>query len=206
MPNELVTPSVRTYEGFKSPDPITQEVSGDGTTVITYTYLRKTYNLNIIAGRGISAVQGSGTYKYGQIVNISSSYKEGYENKEYQSSNNIQIENDSLYMPAIDVDITVVATPKTYTISYELNNGNPVNNPTSYTVESPDLRITNPNRDNYSFKGWSEKGKTEMTTELIIRTGTIGNKIYVANWEEITGVQYTVRHLREDLEGNYTIE
>ena len=43
--NRLVTPTVKTYEGFTSPSTVTVRVKGDGSLIIDYYYTRNTYTL-----------------------------------------------------------------------------------------------------------------------------------------------------------------
>lgn len=43
--NRLVTPAVKTYEGFTSPSTITVRVKGDGSLIVDYYYTRNTYIL-----------------------------------------------------------------------------------------------------------------------------------------------------------------
>ena len=43
--NRLVTPTVKTYEGFTSPSVITVRVKGDGSLIVDYYYTRNTYTL-----------------------------------------------------------------------------------------------------------------------------------------------------------------
>lgn len=43
--NRLVTPTVKTYEGFTSPSTITVRVKGDGSLIVDYYYTRNTYTL-----------------------------------------------------------------------------------------------------------------------------------------------------------------
>ena len=43
--NRLVTPTVKTYEGFTSPSAITVRVKGDGSLIVDYYYTRNTYTL-----------------------------------------------------------------------------------------------------------------------------------------------------------------
>lgn len=43
--NRLVTPTVKTYEGFTSPSAITVRVKGDGSLIADYYYTRNTYTL-----------------------------------------------------------------------------------------------------------------------------------------------------------------
>ena len=82
-------------------------------------------------------------------------------------------------------DITLTANWEriVYTISYELVHGETsVSNPTTYTVESGDIRLSNPVADGYTFIGWTGTGLTEPTINVVIPAGSIGNRSYKANW------------------------
>jgi uncharacterized repeat protein (TIGR02543 family) len=105
---------------------------------------------------------------------------------------------------------TATWTPITYTISYELAGGAvATENPTSYTIESEAITLTNPTRTGYEFAGWTGTDLTAATTTLTIAKGSIGNRSYTATWTPIT---YTISY---DLAGgavatenptSYTIE
>lgn len=56
----------------------TTTIAADGSRVINLYYTRNSYTLTATAGTGISATSGSGTYKYGQTVNINATVKAGY--------------------------------------------------------------------------------------------------------------------------------
>ena len=46
-------------------------------------------------------------------------------------------------------------TPKSFDISYETNGGtNNVENPATYTIETPTFTLKDPTRENYDFAGW----------------------------------------------------
>ena len=82
-------------------------------------------------------------------------------------------------------DITLTANWEriVYTISYELVHGETsVSNPTTYTVESGDIRLSNPVADGYTFIGWTGTGLTEPSFNVVIPAGSIGNRSYKANW------------------------
>ncbi|MDO5324117.1 MAG: InlB B-repeat-containing protein, partial [Clostridia bacterium] len=82
-------------------------------------------------------------------------------------------------------DITLTANWEriVYTISYELVHGETsVSNPTTYTVESGDIRLRNPVADGYTFIGWTGTGLTEPSFNVVIPAGSIGNRSYKANW------------------------
>ncbi len=76
-----------------------------------------------------------------------------------------------------------------YTISYELNEGVlSSENPTFYTIASPDIKLNNPERAGYEFIGWSGTGVsgTGVSTDVVIKTGSTGNRRYEANWKLVT--------------------
>ena len=73
--------------------------------------------------------------------------------------------------------------PVTYTISYNLNGGTAIGNPTTYTIESNTITLNNPARNGYTFTGWSGTGLTGSgNTTVTIAKGSTGNRSYTANW------------------------
>ena len=83
-----------------------------------------------------------------------------------------------------------------YTITYELDGGIEAEpaNPTSYTIETEDIKLSLPTKEGYVFIGWTG---TDIETErrrITIAKGSTGNREYTANW------------LSEDLVEIYTIE
>ena len=80
-----------------------------------------------------------------------------------------------------------------YTISYNLDGGSEVAaNPTSYNIESPNIKLVSPTKTGYAFIGWSEGTSTTKVTDVTIPTGTTGNKSYKANWSsEVYTITYS---------------
>ena len=79
-----------------------------------------------------------------------------------------------------------------YGITYDLAHGalNPVNpNPAVYNVESEPITLNNPTRAGYTFAGWSGTGIVGTSTNVVIPTGSTGDRTYTANW---TANTYTV--------------
>jgi len=65
----------------------------------------------------------------------------------------------------------------TYYISYVLDGGvNNVDNPSNYTIESPDIILQDPARTGYIFTGWAEGAS--------IPEGSVGDKTFTALWVE----------------------
>ncbi len=76
--DELVTPEVKIYEGFTSPEKQTVKVNKDGSTEVEYRYTRNKYKLELIKGTGIAEVKGAGEYYYEQEIEISAKALEDY--------------------------------------------------------------------------------------------------------------------------------
>ncbi|MBR2788027.1 MAG: InlB B-repeat-containing protein, partial [Erysipelotrichaceae bacterium] len=72
-----------------------------------------------------------------------------------------------------------------YNINYELNGGtNAGGNPSTYTIESPDITLADPSKENYDFLGWTDGDKiVEPTKNVIIPTHSTGDRTYTANWK-----------------------
>ena len=109
-----------------------------------------------------------------------------------------------------DRSYTATWTPIVYSLSYDLAGGSVATpNPTSYTVESANITLTNPTRDGYDFDGWTGTGLDAPMTTVTIAHGSTGDRSYTATWTPIT---YTITY---DLAGgsvaipnptSYTVE
>lgn len=70
-----------------------------------------------------------------------------------------------------------------YSITYELNGGTVSGNPTTYTIDTPDIVLINPTKTGYSFIGWTGTNIDEPTTLVVINQGSTEDRHYVANFE-----------------------
>ncbi|MBQ6844416.1 MAG: extracellular solute-binding protein [Agathobacter sp.] len=71
-----------------------------------------------------------------------------------------------------------------YTITYELNGGkNSSKNPSKYYITTKTIKLADPVRTGYTFKGWysDSKYKNKVTS---IKKGSTGNKNFYAKWSE----------------------
>ena len=92
-------------------------------------------------------------------------------------------------------NMTAVAqwTPIEYHITYNLGDGIvPGSNPTVYTVESSNITLINPAKTNYYFAGWTGTGLSEVTKNVTIPTGSVGDREYTAQWVETTKITQIV--------------
>ena len=103
-------------------------------------------------------------------------------------------------VPVLEANTTLYArwTLGAFGIIYENGDGSGetvTSNPSSYTVESADIVLTDPVRTGYTFLGWTGEGVTEPTKGLTIPAGSTGDKAFTAHWAMDT---YTVTY---DLDG-----
>lgn len=75
-----------------------------------------------------------------------------------------------------------------YNITMDLNGGSGQEK-VVYTMTDEDFELPTPTRNGYEFSGWTGEGITTPQTEVIIPTGSTGNKAYTANWKVI---EYTI--------------
>lgn len=113
--NLFVTPEVKEYEGFTSPDTQRVKINGNGSTVITYQYERNSYELTLNAGEGVSSVSGAGTWKYGQNVDINATLSPGYVWDKWDGDLTKDTQTASVTMPAGDITLTAYAVADTST-------------------------------------------------------------------------------------------
>ena len=105
----------------------------------------------------------------------------------------------SFLMPYAPLTLTLTAD-KLYTVTLDASGGDPIR-PIQYTVESEAFLLPTPVRTGYTFLGWTGEGIVNPQTEVIIPTGSTGNKAYTANWEATV---YTIM-LKNLPNGNETI-
>lgn len=75
--------------------------------------------------------------------------------------------------------------PTVYTITYKNIEGCIIDpdNPTNYDTTSATITLTNPEKEGYTFIGWTGTGiEGEASTTVKIRRGSIGNREYTANF------------------------
>ena len=138
--------------------------------------------------------------------------KPGYELKFMVETNNQKAivvnydESGNYYfiMPDCDVSISAEYLPIQYTITYDLKGGeNNANNPTTYTVDSNDIIISQPTYTNYYFSGWTINDGSQIVRDYTIPSGTTGNITLKANWKQTLDYSfYSTTYTGEELSVN----
>ena len=55
--------------------------------------------------------------------------------------------------------------------------------PSEYTVLTPDIHVTRPDKVGYTFLGWTGTDVNSNTLDVVIPKGSLGDRSYVAHWE-----------------------
>ena len=121
--------------------------------------------------------------------------REGYTFEGWYSDVTLQTKVGTLPTSMPDTSITYYAkwTPVEYTITYNgVEGANPVSNPATYTIETPDFTLTNPTKPGYAFKGWQSGDESAVAQTVTIEKGTTGNKTFTATFEQET---YTITYV-----------
>lgn len=75
-------------------------------------------------------------------------------------------------------------TLDTYLITYDLSDGDVSGtNPTHYTILDGNITLINPTKTNHNFLGWSGTGISGLATEVVIYSGSYGDRHYTAVFE-----------------------
>ena len=83
-------------------------------------------------------------------------------------------------------DFTATWIANEFSIKYALAKGKlpeGKENPTTYTKDSDDITLVNPERIGYEFAGWTGTDLLEPTMEVVIPSGSTGDREYTATWE-----------------------
>ena len=214
-----VTPEVKTYEGFTSPERVEILINADGSRVLDYYYIRNEYDVELNGDNGIKELNGGRKYLYGDTAEISATAKPGYEWDRWEGNQVSGTDQSYTFnMPANNVEESASTTIIDYTITYNLNDEDPTtskavmpSNPETYNTETEDFTLNNPTRDGYEFTGWTvENDETaeeafkiaDPTEEVTVATGTYGNLTFTANWEVKEDTKYTVQHWQQRIYKN----
>ena len=135
------------------------------------------------------------TYTYDDATQIFGPFRTGYDFAGWTGSNGNTPET-TVTIPEHshgDMFYTANWTPRTYTITYYLNGGEPTGSyPENFTIETPTFTIAVPTKTGYTFNDWvyvilDDNGSTysgHVHGDITVAQGSNGRRIYQANWYE----------------------
>lgn len=212
-----VTPTVKKYEGFTSPESQTVVVKSDGSTVVNYYYERNKYFFTFNTNEYIdtSGTSTNGEYYYGQTINLSAKINyipndaiilNGWTDNYKNNYNNIT----EFTMPAKEVIVTPNVSHSKYTITYDPNGGTG----TAFTSKELDyfdnynLENMNFTKEGYKLAGWALEPNAESIvytlTDTVSKLTTKNNITLYAIWTDLGETQFTVNHFVQLANGEYT--
>lgn len=117
---------------------------------------------------------------YDTKVSIDDPYKEGYTFKGWRTDEGALFDIDTTPIKD-DINLTAIFEADVYSIDYDLDGGQ-ADNPTEYTIED-EVHINDPTRTGYDFTGWKGTDLSDLTKNLVIPKGSMGDRDYKAYWE-----------------------
>lgn len=84
---------------------------------------------------------------------------------------------------AKDLKFKAIYKDNEYSITYDMSGAKEPGNPKSYTYSSEPIKLKNPSRKGYIFKGWTDGTNDMPSMNVVIPTGSTGNKTYTAIFE-----------------------
>lgn len=197
------------YQGYEWP--FTYPIRQD--TTLTAMWEPVDYNIKYNLNGGVNSQYSRETYTIEQNFDLQTPTKDYYDFVGWYTTSDFD-ENSKLTEinsgeKAEDLELWAKWTPIAYKIKYAGLEGTTIELPASYNVESDDITLPQPERNHYTFDGWTGNGTTTPEKTLTITSGTHGNLEYTANW---TAIKYRITY---DLDGGtnpdgaiceYTIE
>jgi len=155
----------------------------DQTVVAGFTPISYTLTYDLAGGSVASANPASYTIESAAIT-LTNPTKTGYNFAGWKLNG----EGDAMKSVTIaagstgNKSYTATWTPIVYDIALTLDGGT-ADNPSSYTIESAAITLTNPTKTGYTFKGWKLNGEGDALMSVTIASGSTGNKAYTATWQ-----------------------
>ena len=165
--------------------------SGEEFVTLSATFSAIAYTLNYELAGGSVASANPATYTIETAdFTLNNPTKTGYDfagwklNGEGEAMMTVTIAKGSTGHLAY----TATWTPIVYNIALTLDGGE-AENPSTYTIESAEITLTNPTKTGHTFKGWKKNGEGDALMEVTIAAGSTGHLAYTATWQVN---QYTI--------------
>lgn len=193
----VLYPNVKSYTGFTSPNRQTLTIQEDTDppvkNILDYKYARNRYGLTINPNGGTwnsTSSNSSIQLYYQQTYNVANPTRTGYNFTSWTKTSNDSTLTDRVFkMGLANTTLTANWTPKTYTLTYNVNTGNPIS-PSSKQIKYDQAygTLPTPQKLGYKFLGWytAASGGTKVTESTIHRQDK--NVTIYAHWQNTAPV------------------
>ena len=163
------------------------EVCYGSTCPTTYTKSLKTYAItyNNMTGATNNANNPATYTVTDSTITLATPTKNGYTFGGWYSDSTLENVVTTINPANSPNGVTVYAkwTAIPYNITYNLDGGtNNVNNPSTYTAETPDITLADPTKTGYTFGGWYDNDQFTGDAITEIESGSTGAKTFYARW------------------------
>ena len=180
--NAEVTPDVKTYEGFYSPEVQTITVASGSENRIVYSYNRKVSEVIIHKGIGIATVSGEGSYKYGATVVASCTMNKDYAFDKWTDLDGKEM-SETFTMPDKNVEMTAYAVIDGYAVIINKGRGIADVSGDGLHVDGSTVTASCTVLDGYVFDKWTDSEGNEVSGTF---TMPADNVIMTANAKAVT--------------------
>ena len=182
----------QTFTGWKYYDETGAEISFTGTmpendvvAVAQYTPIVYTLTINYVDGTGATVADAyTASLAYGDTYSVTSPEVEGMSPDKAVVSGTVEYVPDEFEEPETEITVTVVYTPKDYTITWNLDGGKVGENAgpivDTYAFGATNITEPAPAKEGYDFAGWDAQVPATMPAE---------NLEFTAQW---TALEYPV--------------
>ena len=198
--DDEVTAEEKEFEGFTLDESVegTKKsglIEGDGSLVLKLYYTRNSHTLtiNYVYEDGSEAVPSySNKVAYGAAYSVKSQEITGY---------SVSLDKVEGTMPNKDVTVTVTYTMVTYYVTYIVD-GEPYGDPEGYNYTTEVTLKGNPEKEGYTFSGWSSQQVTieDTTTKFDMPA----EDVVIEGSFTINEYPYTIKYYYEQVDGSYS--
>ncbi|MCF0116198.1 MAG: InlB B-repeat-containing protein, partial [Erysipelotrichaceae bacterium] len=183
------------FTGWKEGNKIPKGSSGDKT--FTAQWEAVPYAITYVLEGGLNDKDNPSSYTIeSKDIDLKDPTKEGYKFIGWKEGNKIPSGSTG------DKTFTAQWEVVPYTITYVLDGGvNDKSNPSTYTIESQEIKLKDPTKTGYDFVGWKEGD--------VIPKGSSGDKTFTAQFKPVSyGITYDMDGGTNSSDNplNYTIE
>lgn len=207
-----ITPAVKNYTGFTSPETRTTTILPDGKRIVIYDYVRNSYTVEYDGNGATGGSTASSKHMYGVAKNLTSNgYTRAYTITYNYNGNGTANSTATATYTFKNWNTNAGGTGTTYTNGQSVTNLSTANNSIVKLYAqwtSASVTLPTPTRTGYTFGGWY----TDATYATKIGNGgatytPTSNITLYAKWDQSNTTGYTVKHYQMNLDGaNYTLK